>query len=333
MGAYPLTPEGKPSFKEHFLGKKSILAKLFQEMITLPAADRKEVGSILNTLKKEAESRYQQLRESTLSDSHNFPTLQEATLSPPYLSLGSLHPLTIVRERIIAILEEVGFALAEGPEIETAWHNFTALNFPPHHPAREMQDTFFIKRSKADKQSMLLRTHTSSVQIRVMKKTTPPIQIISAGKVYRQETVSARSHYMFHQIEALHVDSDLSFLDLRKLINYFFKVLFGTEVQIRLRPSYFPFTEPSAEVDLSCWLCQQQGCPICKKSGWVEVGGAGMVDPQVLENCNIDSHQYRGYAFGMGIERIAMLLSQIPDVRLFTQNDLRFLRQFKRCIV
>jgi phenylalanyl-tRNA synthetase alpha chain len=239
--------------------------------------------------------------------------------------LGSLHPLSITRKRILEIFERIGFNVSYGPEIEDDWHNFTALNFPENHPAREMQDTFFIEKDP----DIALRTHTSSVQVRVMEKQKPPIRTLSPGRVFRNEAISVRAHCIFHQVEGLYVDKNVSFADLKQTMLYFSKEFFGKDTKIRLRPSYFPFTEPSAELDISCFICNQKGCKICKHTGWVEIGGCGMVDPNVLKNCNIDPEEYTGFAFGMGIERITMLKYQINDIRLFTENDVRFLRQFK----
>jgi phenylalanyl-tRNA synthetase alpha chain len=247
------------------------------------------------------------------------------TLPVPPDAVGSRHPLTIVRERMLQIFERMGFNISEGPEIEDDWHNFTALNFPLNHPAREMQDTFFVEKNP----DVVLRTHTSSVQIRVMEKQKPPIRTISPGRVYRNEAISARAHCMFHQIEGLYVDKNVSFADLKQTLFHFVRELFGIEMEVRFRPSFFPFTEPSAEIDISCLICKGKGCNVCKHSGWVEIGGAGMLDPDVLKNCKIDAEEYSGFAFGMGIERIAMLKYQVRDLRLYTENDIRFLNQFK----
>jgi phenylalanyl-tRNA synthetase alpha chain len=249
----------------------------------------------------------------------------DLTLPPISDTIGSLHPLSITKKRIIEIFERIGFNVSYGPEIEDDWHNFTALNFPENHPAREMQDTFFIEKNP----DIALRTHTSSVQVRVMEKEKPPIRTLSPGRVFRNEAISVRAHCMFHQVEGLYVDKNVSFADLKQTMLYFAKEFFGKDTKIRLRPSFFPFTEPSAELDISCFICGQKGCKICKNSGWVEIGGCGMVDPNVLSNCNIDPEVYTGFAFGMGIERITMLKYQINDIRLFTENDVRFLKQFK----
>jgi phenylalanyl-tRNA synthetase alpha chain len=249
----------------------------------------------------------------------------DLTMPGDPIELGSRHPVSIVRKKIIEIFSSIGYTIAEGPEIEDDWHNFTALNFPPDHPARDMQDTYFV----TDDQQWLLRTHTSTVQVRVMEQQKPPIRVICPGRVYRNETISARSHCFFHQVEGLYIDKDVSFADLKQTLLYFAQEFFGKDTKIRLRPSYFPFTEPSAELDVSCFICGGEGCPVCKHSGWVEILGCGMVDPQVLENCKIDSNVYTGFAFGMGIERITMLKYQIKDIRILFENDVRFLKQFE----
>jgi phenylalanyl-tRNA synthetase alpha chain len=242
--------------------------------------------------------------------------------------LGSRHPLSLVREKISAIFERIGYTVADGPEIEDDWHNFSALNFPPEHPARDMQDTFFVENPNHN-EPFVLRTHTSSVQVRVMESTKPPIRMIMPGRVYRNEAISARAHCFFHQVEGLYIDRNVSFADLKQTLLFFARELFGADAQIRLRPSYFPFTEPSFEVDISCSLCSGKGCNVCKHTGWLEILGCGMVDPNVLDNCGIDSLEYSGFAFGMGIERITQLLYRVPDLRMYSENDLRFLGQFK----
>jgi phenylalanyl-tRNA synthetase alpha chain len=313
------------TFKKRFLGRKSVLQDLFQALHTLEPSERKETGKALNGLKVLAEAKCTSCQ--TEGHSQGASLEEDLTLPPPRRSQGSLHLLTLVKERVISILEKIGFKVVEGPEIEDEWHNFSALNFPPNHPARDMQDTFFVEGDEGEER-MALRTQTSSIQIRMMEKYPPPIRILSVGRVFRNETISARSHCMFHQIEGLYVDKGVSFADLRTLLYHFVQEFFGKEVNVRLRPSYFPFTEPSAEVDITCLLCKGDGCRLCKKAGWVEIGGAGLVDPQVLTNCHVDTETYTGYAFGIGIERIAMLLAQVPDLRLFTENDVRFLRQY-----
>ena len=315
------------NFRLKFVSRKGVIGELFKEIKDVPPEQRKEVGMILNDLKQEAMEKFKSLAAglqgggSSRKD-HGHPDL---TLPPVQDTLGSLHPLTITRARIIEIFERIGFNISEGPEIEDDWHNFTALNFPENHPAREMQDTFFIEKDP----DIALRTHTSSVQVRVMEKEKPPIRTLSPGRVYRNEAISVRAHVVFHQVEGLYVDENVSFADLKQTMYYFSREFFGKNTKIRLRPSFFPFTEPSAELDISCFICGQKGCKVCKNTGWVEIGGCGMVDPNVLANNHIDPDQYTGFAFGMGIERIAMLKYQINDIRLFTENDLRFLKQFR----
>ena len=295
-------------------------------MKSVAAEDRKEMGKLLNDLKNQTQEKFKELitsLEKTKEETSEAPI--DLTLPPAPGALGSLHPLSITKKRILEIFERIGFNVSYGPEIEDDWHNFTALNFPENHPAREMQDTFFIEKDP----DIALRTHTSSVQVRVMEKQKPPIRTLSPGRVFRNEAISVRAHCIFHQVEGLYVDKNVSFADLKQTMLYFSKEFFGKNTKIRLRPSYFPFTEPSAELDISCFICNQKGCKICKHTGWVEIGGCGMVDPNVLKNCNIDPEEYTGFAFGMGIERITMLKYQINDIRLFTENDIRFLRQFK----
>ncbi len=313
-------------FRMKFISRKSVVGDLFNEMKNVAPEDRKEVGRLLNELKNEAQNKFKslisELENASVGDSSDDIDL---TLPPPQDTLGSLHPLTITRRRIIEIFERIGFNLSYGPEIEDDWHNFTALNFPENHPAREMQDTFFIERDP----DVVLRTHTSSVQVRVMEYQKPPIRTLSPGRVFRNEAISVRAHCIFHQIEGLYIDKNVSFADLKQTLLYFSREFFGKNTKIRLRPSFFPFTEPSAELDISCFMCGQKGCKICKNTGWVEIGGCGMVNPNVLKNANIDPEAYTGFAFGMGIERITMLKYQINDIRLFTENDTRFLKQFK----
>jgi len=313
-------------FRLKYISRKSVVGALFSDLRNVMPENRKEMGQILNELKNEAQSKFKDLinslQENTVGDA-TAPI--DLTLPAVPETMGSLHPLSITRKRILEIFERIGFNVSYGPEIEDDWHNFTALNFPENHPAREMQDTFFIEKNP----DIALRTHTSSVQVRVMEKQKPPIRTLSPGRVFRNEAISVRAHCIFHQIEGLYVDSNVSFADLKQTMLYFAREFFGKDTKIRLRPSYFPFTEPSAELDISCFICDQKGCKICKHTGWVEIGGCGMVDPNVLENCMIDSEQYTGFAFGMGIERITMLKYQINDIRLFTENDVRFLRQFK----
>jgi len=315
------------AFRLKFVSRKGLIVELFKEIKNVAPERRKEIGLILNDLKQAALEKFNELTSSLKSQDSGNEEQEELdlTLPPVQDTLGSLHPLTITRARIIEIFERIGFNISEGPEIEDDWHNFSALNFPENHPAREMQDTFFIEKDP----DIALRTHTSSVQVRVMEKEKPPIRTLSPGRVYRNEAISVRAHVVFHQIEGLYVDENVSFADLKQTMYYFSREYFGKNTKIRLRPSYFPFTEPSAELDISCFICGQKGCKVCKNTGWVEIGGCGMVDPNVLSNNNIDPEKYTGFAFGMGIERIAMLKYQINDIRLFTENDLRFLKQFK----
>jgi phenylalanyl-tRNA synthetase alpha chain len=314
------------NYRLKFISKKGVVTELFENIKNVPAEERKQVGQILNELKNLAQERFkalsEQLENSTGANAGDRPDL---TLPPVPDTLGNLHPLSIVKMKIIEIFERMGFNVSEGPEIEDDWHNFTALNFPENHPARDMQDTFFVEKNP----DIALRTHTSSVQVRVMENQKPPIRTLSPGRVFRNEAISARAHCVFHQVEGLYIDENVSFADLKQTLYHFAKEMFGKNTKIRFRPSFFPFTEPSAEIDISCLICGGEGCNICKHSGWVEIGGSGMVDPNVLENCGIDSEKFTGFAFGMGIERITMLKYQIKDLRLFTENDVRFLSQFK----
>ncbi|MFC6997113.1 phenylalanine--tRNA ligase subunit alpha [Rufibacter roseus] len=314
------------AFKNTYVSRKGQIAALFDEMKTVAPEQRKQVGQELNQLKQLAQQKFDAAQEA-LEQNATPDALSglDFTLPPVPNTLGTRHPLARVREQIIRIFERIGFNVSEGPEMEDDWHNFSALNFPENHPARDMQDTFFLSKNP----DMLLRTHTSSVQVRVMEHQKPPIRTLSPGRVFRNEAISARAHCVFHQVEGLFVDRGVSFKDLKDTLYYFVKELFGPDTQIRFRPSFFPFTEPSAEIDITCHICKGTGCNICKGSGWVEIGGSGMVDPQVLENCGIDSKEFSGFAFGMGIERITMLKYQIKDLRLFTENDARFLRQFE----
>jgi phenylalanyl-tRNA synthetase alpha chain len=294
------------------------------EFRNVPADQKREVGMMLNELKQKAQDKIQSLKKQFETDEAAYSDIDLSRTAYP-IPLGTRHPISIVKEEICDIFKRLGFSIAEGPEIEDDWHVFTSLNFPEDHPARDMQDTFFIQNNP----DILLRTHTSSVQTRVMEKTQPPIRIICPGRVYRNEAISYRTHCFFHQVEALYIDKDVSFADLKQALLFFAKETFGTKTNIRLRPSYFPFTEPSAEMDISCNLCGGKGCPFCKYSGWVEILGCGMVDPNVLDNCGIDSKIYSGYALGMGIERITNLKYRIKDLRMFSENDIRFLEQFQ----
>lgn len=315
--------DGAETFRIRYLSKKGIIAELFEEFRSLPPEQKKELGQKLNSLKRFAQDRLEELKASGEKPGRE---KEKPDLTRPgiQLPLGARHPVSIVRREIIDIFNRVGFVISEGPEIEDDWHVFSALNFPHNHPARDMQDTFFIRKNP----DILLRTHTSSVQVRVMEKQQPPIRTVSPGRVFRNEAISARAHCIFHQVEGLYIDEGVSFADMRQVLLYFAREMFGHKTRIRLRPSFFPFTEPSAEMDISCSICGGSGCNVCKHTGWVEIMGCGMVDPNVLDNCNIDSEKYTGYAFGMGVERIAMLKYQINDLRLYFENDKRFLDQF-----
>ena len=319
--------EDLESFRIKYIGKKGIIPALFGDFKNVAKEERKEMGILLNDLKNAVQKRISDLKdelENLQTDSGDYVDL----FMPVNKEAGSRHPLSIVRNEIIDIFARIGFNVAEGPEIEDDWHNFTALNFPEEHPARDMQDTFFIEKDP----DIALRTHTSSVQVRVMENNKPPIRSIFPGRVFRNEAISARAHCIFHQVEGLYIDENVSFADLKQTLMYFAKEMFGEETGIRLRPSYFPFTEPSAEMDISCHICGGKGCNICKYTGWVEILGCGMVDPNVLKSAGIDTEKYTGFAFGMGIERITMLKYQIKDLRLFFENDLKFLRQFESAI-
>ncbi len=315
-------------FRIRYLSKKGIISGLFEEFKTIPAEQRREMGLLLNELKNEAQTTFDRILQRLEASVSEQKPLPDLTLPVDFLEIGSRHPVSIVQNEIVAIFSRIGFNVAEGPDIEDDWHNFSALNFEEEHPARDMQDTFFIQ----GQPPFLLRTHTSSVQIRMMEKTKPPIRALFPGRVYRNEAISARAHCLFHQVEGLYVDRNVSFADLKQTLLYFAREMFGENTGIRLRPSYFPFTEPSAEMDISCFLCGGKGCRICKNTGWVEILGCGMVDPAVLENCGISSQEYTGFAFGMGVERTAILRYQINDIRLFFENDVRFLRQFRSAL-
>ena len=311
------------TFRIKYLGTKGVVRNLFQEMKIVPADQKKSFGQILNDFKVLAESKFDTLTAALATTG---PATVGADLSLPGdpITVGSRHPISLVRNRIVQIFGRLGFSVAEGPEIEDDWHNFTALNLPEDHPARDMQDTFYIHRNP----DWLLRTHTSSVQARLLEKQKPPIRIICPGRVYRNETISARAHCFFHQTEGLYIDENVSFADLKQTLYFFVQEMFGKTVKIRFRPSYFPFTEPSAEMDISCLICGGDGCAVCKHTGWVEILGSGMVHPKMLENFNIDPEKYTGFAFGMGVERICQQKFRINDLRLYSQNDLRFLQQF-----
>ena len=309
-------------FKLRFLSKKGKIQELFDEFRNVRPEEKKELGQRLNALKNMAQARFAELQAKE-QQTFTASRIEDMTRDVASDSIGSIHPLTLVRREICDIFSRIGFTVAEGPEIEDDWHLFSALNFPPEHPARDMQDTFFVEKDVA------LRTHTSSVQIRCLEQETVPVRKIFPGRVFRNEAISARAHCMFHQVEGLYVDKNVSFKDLKQVLLYFAEEMFGPDTKIRLRPSYFPFTEPSAEMDVTCSICGGKGCNICKNSGWVEILGCGMVDPNVLKNCNIDPSVYSGYAFGMGIERISMLKYNTNDIRLYFDNDVRFLSQFK----
>ena len=313
-------------FRLKFLGKKGEMNALFAAFKQVPNESKKEFGQAINTLKQNAQAKVDAFKGNFNTEEEN----KEIDLSRPSSldNLGSRHPISLVRNQIVDIFNRIGFTVSEGPEIEDDWHNFSALNLPQEHPARDMQDTFFIQTNP----DVLLRTHTSSVQVRYMEGNKPPIRTLSPGRVYRNEAISARAHCIFHQVEGLYIDENVSFADLKQALLYFAKEMFGEKTKIRLRPSYFPFTEPSAEVDVSCNICNSKGCNVCKYTGYLEILGCGMVDPNVLENCGIDSKKYTGYAFGMGIERIAMLKYGVKDLRLFFENDVRFLKQFDKII-
>ncbi|HJN53562.1 MAG TPA: phenylalanine--tRNA ligase subunit alpha [Flavobacteriaceae bacterium] len=312
------------SFRIKYLGKKGLINKFFVEFKTIDNKQKKEVGQILNKLKNVAHQKVDDLISELSNNIKETTSINDITRPGDPIEIGSRHPISLVKNRIIDIFSKIGFTISEGPEIEDDWHNFTALNLPEYHPARDMQDTFFIEKDP----DILLRTHTSSVQVRYMENNKPPIRTISPGRVYRNEAISARSHCFFHQIEGLCIDKDISFADLKQTLEYFTTMLFGKS-KIRLRPSYFPFTEPSAEVDVYWGLENDVDYRMTKGTGWLEIMGCGMVDPNVLENCGIDSKEYSGYAFGLGIDRIALLLHQIDDIRLLSENDIRFIKQFR----
>jgi len=318
-------------FRLKYLSKKGLLSDLFEDFKNVPSTEKKEIGQKLNLLKQNALEKYNSLKNELLTLEEKVDSFDLTRPAFPY-SIGSRHPISIVRNELIDIFTRIGFIVSEGPEIEDDDHVFTKLNFAPEHPARDMQDTFYISRISSEDSSpddILLRTHTSSVQVRVMQNQKPPIRTISPGRVFRNEAISARAHCIFHQVEGLYIDENVSFADLRQTLLFFAREMFGKETEIRLRPSYFPFTEPSAEMDVSCKICGGKGCNVCKHTGWLEILGCGMVHPNVLQACNIDSKKYTGFAFGMGIERAAMLKYGVNDLRLYFENDLRFLDQFK----
>lgn len=321
-------------FRLKYLSRKGEIPLLFDAFKNIAPDDRKETGQALNELKNKALEKYNQIRKE-ISEKELTATATAIDLTRPvnFRDSGARHPISIVRRQIIDIFSRIGYTVAEGPEIEDDWHNFSALNFPEEHPARDMQDTFFINDQETLASNRIaLRTHTSSVQVRVMENNKPPIRIIAPGRVFRNEAISARAHCIFHQVEGLYIDHNVSFADLKQTLYFFATEFFGENTRVRFRPSYFPFTEPSAEMDIACKICGGKGCKICKHTGWLEILGCGMVDPNVLDSCGIDHNEFTGFAFGMGIERIAMLKYQIDDLRLYFENDLRFLKQFEGAI-
>lgn len=331
IAAYKLEIENTPAngadsleaYRIKFLGTKGIVKNLFAEMKNVPADQKKEFGQVLNEFKQLAEGKYENWKEQLGGGPQNAASI-DVTLPGDSLTLGTRHPINLFLNHVISIFNRLGFSTAEGPEIEDDWHNFTALNIAENHPARDMQDTFYIQQNP----DWVLRTHTSNTQIRNMEKGVLPLRIVCPGRVYRNETISARSHCFFHQIEGLYIDENVSFADLKQTLYFFVQEMYGKDIKIRFRPSYFPFTEPSAEMDVQCLICHGEGCAVCKRTGWLEILGCGMVHPKVLENCKIDPNKYTGFAFGMGIERPAMLKYGINDIRLFSENDVRFLNQF-----
>ena len=312
------------TYRIKYLGSKGIVKQVFGEMKNVPGEQKKEAGQLLNSFKQLAEAKYEDFKH--LGDGGAKKTDNvDRTLPGTNLPTGSRHPLRMVENEIVSIFEKIGFSVATGPEIEDDWHNFTSLNMPEHHPARDMQDTFYVSQNP----DWILRTHTSSTQARVMENEKPPIRVICPGRVYRNETISARAHCFFHQCEGLYIDKNVSFADLKQTLYYFVTAMFGADTKVRFRPSYFPFTEPSAEMDISCTVCSGSGCSLCKHTGWVEILGCGMVHPNMLRNFNIDPEVYTGFAFGLGVERITQIKYQVNDLRLYSQNDIRFLKQFR----
>jgi phenylalanyl-tRNA synthetase alpha chain len=327
--ANPANAEAIEQFRLRFLGSNNVIKPLMGEIRNVPNEQKKEFGQLINKAKEQAEAKFEALKAiaDAAAEKSQAAGLDITAPGEP-IDLGSRHPVSVTLNRIVHIFERLGFVVAEEREIEDEWHNFTAMNLPADHPARDMQDTYYLR----DNPELLLRPHTSSVQARVMTSQKPPIRIIAPGRVYRNETISARSHCQFHQVEGLYIDKGVSFADMKQTLYYFAREMYGPNTKIRLRPSFFPFTEPSAEMDVSCFICNSKGCRVCKHSGWVEILGCGMVDPQVLINCGIDPEEYSGFAFGMGIERQAMMLYTITDIRLLFENDVRFLKQFSSVI-
>lgn len=330
----PAAAEDAEQFRIRFLGRKGLIPALFEEFKSLPPDEKRMLGKELNLLKQAAEEQVKSFKADAHGTSRKDKQAADLSLPGEPSPAGGRHPISLVEKEIAGIFSRLGFSVAEGPEIEDDWHNFTALNFPEEHPARDMQDTFFIRREPGNPTAdIALRTHTSSVQVRLMENGAPPFRVIMPGRVYRNEAISARAHCFFHQVEGLYVDEQVSFADLKQTLFYFVQELFGEGTDVRFRPSFFPFTEPSAEMDISCTICKGAGCTMCKHTGWVEILGCGMVDPSVLENCGVDSRRYSGFAFGMGIERITNLKYQVRDLRLFSENDVRFLAQFRTEVV
>lgn len=329
IDAFEITDAESPEvFRIKYLGTKGLVKSVMAEMKNVPGNNKREFGQVLNEFKIFTENKYEELKQSSAGSPQSADNLMDLTLPGDALPLGSRHPISIIKNKIVSIFQRLGFAVAEGPEIEDDWHNFTALNLPADHPARDMQDTFYISQNP----DWMLRTHTSSVQVREMEKGKLPIRIICPGRVYRNETISARAHCFFHQVEGLYIAENVSFADLKQTLYFFVQEMFGQDVKIRFRPSYFPFTEPGAEMDVTCTICGGSGCQLCKQTGWVEILGCGMAHPNLLENCGIDSTKYSGFAFGMGIERITQVKYNINDLRLYSQNDLRFLKQFTSAV-
>lgn len=316
------SPKALEEFRIFYLGRKGVMTELFDAFKQAPAEEKKQIGKELNELKQQIQLKYDTLSEQLNSSSESTTSGQDLTLPAQPTAQGARHPLSLIQNELISTFMKLGFSIADGPEIEDDWHNFSALNFPDNHPARDMQDTFFVEKE------MALRTHTTSVQVRLLEKKSPPIKVIMPGRVYRNEAITARANCFFHQIDGVYIDRHVSFADLKQTMYYFVQELFGKHVKIRFRPSYFPFTEPSAEMDIDCRICKGSGCNVCKHSGWVEILGCGMVDPNVLQNCGIDSGAYTGYAFGLGVERVAMLKYDVKDLRTYFENDIRFLKQF-----
>lgn len=323
----PNSAEEVEIYRLKFLVSKGILKNLFEEFKNVSVEEKRALGKVLNEFKQATEGRFNEFKDQFSEEQSKAKPSQDLTLPGPGFEFGARHPLSLVRKEIVEIFKKLGFVVAEGPEIEDDWHNFSALNFPEEHPARDMQDTFFIRKQEGN--DIALRTHTSSVQVRMMENGKPPFRAIMPGRVYRNEAISARAHCFFHQVEGLYIDEGVSFADLKQTLFHFVQEMYGEGTKVRFRPSYFPFTEPSAEMDISCTICKGAGCNMCKYTGWVEILGCGMVDPNVLENSGIDAAKYTGFAFGMGIERITNLKYEIKDLRLFSENDIRFLKQFE----